>query len=389
MSLRIRLAILFALVALVAAAAVVVSAPAIVARAIAAVAAENGVTPGAGAGGRFGQGPMGPHALEVQQETILTIVIVAAAGAVVASLLGWLLATRITRPLGDLEEAAAAVAHGDLARRSGLGERGDEIGSLGRSFDAMAGSLEQAEAARRRFFQDAAHEMKTPLAVIGATANAVLDGVYTHDDRHLVTIRDQAALLARLVDDLRTIGLAEAGALALHPHRVPAADILEAAARDFSARAALAQVEIEVAGGGTAGDAARLVVDGDPDRVRQILAALLDNALRVTPPGGRILLEAGEAEAHGGGSGHVRLAVQDSGPGVPPEHLPHLFDRFYQADAARDRATGTSGLGLSIVKALSEAHGGRAGAENVAGGGARFWVELPEGPARTEDGSAG
>lgn len=375
MSLRWRLAILFALVALVASAAVVVSAPSIVSRAIAAVAQENGVTPGQGAGGgRLGAGPMGLHAAEIQQEAILTIVLVSVAGAVLASLLGWLLARRITRPLERLEHAAAAVAGGDLGRRSGLGDRGDEIGSLGRSFDAMAGSLEQAEAARRRFFQDAAHEMKTPLAVITATTNAVLDGVYAHDDRHLVTIRDEAALLARLVDDLRTIGLAEAGALPLHPETVSLVDLVETTRRAFEARATAAGIGLamEVA---DASPAAPLpaTVRGDPDRLRQALSVFLDNALRVTPAGGSVRISVSATA----GGGRVRLDVVDTGPGIPAEHLPHLFDRFYQADPARERASGTSGLGLAIARALVQAHGGVVGAENAPGGGARFWMELP------------
>ena len=131
------------------------------------------------------------------------------------------IARRVAKPLERLEAAAAAVAQGDLAARSGLADRGDEIGSLGRSFDAMAADLERGEASRRRFFQDAAHEMKTPLAVIEATAAAVMDGVYDHDDRHLVTIREQARLLGRVVDDLRTISLADAGALPLSLGAVP------------------------------------------------------------------------------------------------------------------------------------------------------------------------
>ncbi len=377
MSLRVRLAILFALVALVSAAAVVASAPVIVSRAFAQITADAGATPGPGAG-RGPGGLMGQHTLQVQQDAILTIVLIALGGAAVASLLGFLLARRITRPLDRLGDAASAVARGDLARRSGLGDRGDEIGSLGRSFDTMAASLEQAEAARRRFFQDAAHELKTPLAVITATTNAVLDGVYQHDDRHLETIRDQSRLLARLVDDLRTISQAEEGGLPLATEVLDVAQLLDQAAGSFAGRAAQAGLRI------TTSTAGPLAVRGDPDRLRQVLAALLDNAVRVTPSGGLIELEAGvvgSSAAAGSrdsvGGGRVRIAVRDSGPGVPGEHLPHLFERFYQADPARDRASGTSGLGLAIVRALVEAHGGTVGAESGPGGGAAFWLELP------------
>ena len=175
--------------------------------------------PGPGRGPGHGRAPAWVRApgptRPGQQETTTTIILVAIAAAALASLLGVLIARRIAEPLVRLEATAAAVAHGDLAPARGSSDRGDEIGSLGRSFDAMAADLERDEASRRRFFQDAAHEMKTPLAVIEATAAAVMDGVYEHDDRHLETIREQARLLGRVVDDLRTISLADAGALPL------------------------------------------------------------------------------------------------------------------------------------------------------------------------------
>lgn len=363
MSLRLRLAILFALVALVTGAAVAATTPTIVGRGFQQLQGEPGATPGPGRGP--GGSLAGTHAMEVQQETTRTVILVAAMAAAAASLLGLFLARRIVRPLDELGEAAAAVARGDLARRSGLGDRSDEIGSLGRSFDAMAADLQGAEAARRRFFQDAAHELRTPLAVITATTNAVLDGVYEHDDRHLETIRDQARLLARLVDDLRTIGLAEAGTLPLALERVDVAGLAGEVERAFAVRAGAAgvQLRLDVAPG--------TAVRADPDRLRQVLGALLDNALRVTPTGGSITIQAAPSGPQ------VRVAVQDTGPGIPAEHLSHLFERFYQADPARDRSRATSGLGLAIVRALVEAHGGKVGAEIVATGGARFWFEVP------------
>jgi signal transduction histidine kinase len=164
----------------------------------------------AGCASRTNCGPP-DDAAQVQQETTTTIIMVAIVAAAVASILGVLVASRLATLLVRLEATAAAVAQGDLAARSGLSGRGDEIGSLGRSCDAMAADLERGEASRRRYLEDAAHEMKTPLAVIDATAAAVMDGVYDHDDRHLATIRDQTRRLGRVVDDLRTISLADAG----------------------------------------------------------------------------------------------------------------------------------------------------------------------------------
>jgi two-component system sensor histidine kinase BaeS len=194
----------------------------------------------------------------------------------------------------------------------------------------------------------------------------VIDGVYGHEDRHLETVRDQARLLSRIVDDLRTVSLAEAGVLPLQRQAVAVAPLLASVARDMGARVGDAGLSIAIEGG------PGLAVHGDPDRVRQVLMALVDNAIRHTPVGGLIRLEARDA-----GHGRVVIAVADTGPGIAESDLPHVFERFYQADPARDRATATSGLGLAIVRALVEAHGGRVGAANEAAGGARFEVELP------------
>lgn len=369
-----RLALTFAAVAVGTAAAVAIAAPPIVGRGFAMMqagqtpGAGNGMGPGMGAG-MGGGGAIGTYLAQAQQEATLTIAIVALVAAVIASLIGIVIARRIAGPLEHLEAAAAAVAAGDLSVRSGLAQRGDEMGSLGRSFDAMAVDLERNEAARRRFFADAAHEMKTPLAVIDATAAAVMDGVYAHDERHLATIREQARLLRRVVDDLRTISLAEAGALPLQRSSLTPADVAATVAASFAARADAARVALRL-------DVTdRRTVTADRDRLAQALGALLDNALRHVPAGGAIDLSVGEAPD----PARVRIAVADTGPGFVAHDLPHVFDRFYQADAARDRGTATSGLGLSITRAIVEAHGGTAGAANRPEGGALVWLELPAG----------
>jgi len=378
MSLRARLALALAVVAMGTAGAIALATPLVVNRGFAAL--DNGAIaepgPGAGQGQGAGPGPgagqgqeagQGQHLADVRESMILTILLVAGVAAVVASLGGVWAAGRLTRPIRRLEQAAAAVAGGDLAGRSGLAGRNDELGDLGRSFDGMASALERGEEDRRRFMQDAVHELRTPLAVVEATTSAVLDGVYAHDDEHLRAIRDQARLLSRIVDDLRTISLAEGGRLDLHPERIDVAGVLGDAARDIEARATEAgrAVAVEHA-------AADLAVVADRDRVRQVLAALLDNALRHTPEGGRVVL-AGRAAA----GGAIRIEVRDSGPGIAAEDLPHVFDRLYQADPARDRRTGSSGLGLAIARALVEAHGGRVGAGTAPEGGALVWLELP------------
>ena len=326
----------------------------------------------AAAGRAPAAGGQGPYASQAQQETTAIIIGVAVVAAVLASLLGALIARRLATPLVRLEAAAAAVAAGDLAARSGVAARTDEIGSLGRSFDAMAADLERSETSRRRFFQDAAHEMKTPLAVIDATAAAVLDGVYPPDDRHLETIREQARILGRVVDDLRTISLADAGALPLVRAPVALGDVVSAVVAAFSARAGARSVSVVGEPGPDP-----VVVDVDRDRLTQALAAFVDNAMRHSPPGSTVALRVTQPV-----SGMGRVEVVDQGPGVADADLPHLFDRFYQADAARNRETGASGLGLAIVRAIAEAHGGQVGVTNNATGGATFWLEVPLAPTR-------
>jgi two-component system sensor histidine kinase BaeS len=395
MSLRWRIALGFALVALATAAVIALATPPIVNQGFADVDQDSEVALPAISGaiqatvasdeesGDSGatatqapatSGASGPRPTgQAQEATILRLLLVAAGAAVAASLLGLLVAGPLVRPLTHLEEAAGAVARGDLGKRSGLAERSDEFGQLGRTFDSMAGQLQLADETRRRFLQDAAHELKTPLAVIDATSSAILDGVYTPERRHLETIRDQSRVLARIVDDLRTISLAEGGNLPLRQRPQDVRAVLDSVAAGFEARAAADQVKLSV----QAQDG--IIVEADPDRLRQMLGALVDNALRHTPAGGAVRMVASASTAAvktGPPRPVVRLAVEDTGPGIPEEALPRIFERFFQADPSRSRGIGTSGLGLSIVRALAEAHGARVGAENRVEGGARLWIEL-------------
>lgn len=363
MSLRVRFALGFALVAIVTAGVVALAVPPIVGRGFAAVEVEtDAISRGQGRG----PGPRaGVRAQEVQQETVRNLVLAAVLAAGGASLLGIVIAGRLVGPLRRLESSAHAVASGDLSQRSSVADRSDEIGALGRSFDAMASSLEAQEGARRRFFQDAAHELKTPLAVIEATATAIVDGVYEHDDRHLETIREQSRRLSRIVDDLRTISLSDAGALPLAMAQVDVGDLVRRDTAALESRATAAGIELRA-------DATNgLLVDADPDRLRQALGALIDNALTFTPRGGSITVRAERRRDR------VLISVRDTGPGFADVDAPHVFERFYRADRARDRATSSSGLGLAIVSAIVAAHGGTVGAANAETGGAVVWIELP------------
>lgn len=302
--------------------------------------------------------------VEVERRTSTILLVVAALSAIAAIAVGLVLAEALIRPLRDLGRSASAIAGGDLERRSGIGSRRDEIGDLARSFDTMAAALQQADASRRGFLQDAAHELGTPVTAIHTTASAILDGVYEPDRRHIETIRDEARLLSRIVDDLRTIALAEVRELPLQRIEV---DVADAAASTVDALAAAAALHGQQL---VAEEAAPAIVVGDPDRIRQVLAALVDNAIRHIPTGGEVRVRTATMD------GWVRVEVEDDGPGLG-DAADRVFDRFYRADAPQDRTGGHAGLGLAIVRALVEAQGGRVSAGNRPGGGAVFRVELP------------
>ncbi len=304
--------------------------------------------------------------VEVERRTSTILVIAAVGSGIVAVVIGLLLAEALIRPLHKLGAAASAVAGGDLARRSGLGGRRDEIGELGRSFDTMAAALERANSSRRRFLQDAAHELGTPVTAIHTTASAILDGLYEPEPRHIETIRDEARLLARIVDDLRTIALAEVHQLPMQHVPVDMAGTAAATAEALGASAAKGGCTLSVVGAGPAW------VTGDPDRLRQVVSALVDNAIRHSPPGGCVTIRTDIDGAW------VGVSVEDEGPGLG-DAAAHVFDRFFRADAVPDRTAGHAGLGLAIVRALVEAHGGRVAAADRPEGGAGFRVELPAG----------
>jgi two-component system OmpR family sensor kinase/two-component system sensor histidine kinase BaeS len=280
---------------------------------------------------------------------------------------GWVF-RRYGTPLVDVMAAADAVADGDLSVRVSEQAPG-EMGRLARSFNRMTAELERAEQQRRNLTADVAHELRTPLHIIQGNLEGVLDGVYQPTPEHVAATLEETRFLARLVDDLQTLSLAEAGHLPLHRLRLSAVDLLNDAATSFTGRAMEAGVALEVVAGATPDE---LQVEVDSDRIGQVLNNLVSNALRYTPSGGKIVLSAALAE------GWVSIGVQDSGPGIPPEDLPFVFDRFWRGNRARERQAGaSSGLGLAISRQLVQAHGGRVEVESQPGEGTRFTVELP------------
>ncbi|MPY65419.1 HAMP domain-containing protein [Deinococcus sp. SDU3-2] len=279
-----------------------------------------------------------------------------------AALLSLWLARRVARPLGAVTAATTRLAAGDLSARAPL-LRGDrEVAELARTFNEMAGNLEALERERRQAIADIAHELRTPIAIIQARLDALEDGIYPLEAGQIALLSGQVQLLTRLVGDLRTLTLADAGKLGLHPQPVDLAEIAAQVVRDLSDRAAAQGIELRLS-------ARPAPLLADRDRVRQVTANLVDNALRHAHR--RVELQVDS------GGGQAVLHVDDDGPGIPEPLRRAVFARFTRLDESRTRDTGGSGLGLAIVKALAGAHGGQASAAASPLGGARFSVFLP------------
>lgn len=286
-----------------------------------------------------------------------------AAGA--ALVLGGLFLRGVLAPVLHLQEAAQRVAQGDFRHRVPVTAR-DEIGQLAASFNTMAERLEKSEHLRRQMIADIAHELRTPLTVIQGNLQAILDGVYTPTPEVIASIHEESVLLARLVNDLRELSLAEAGELRLEKSITDLREIVQHAVivvnPALKAKNVVLNLELPQE---------PVSIEIDAQRVEQVLLNLLTNAERYTPQGGqiRVTLTVRERDAV--------VRVSDNGPGIKPEDLPYIFERFWKADKSRSRATGGSGLGLAIAKHFVEAHGGRIWAESVQGRGATFTFSLP------------
>lgn len=256
---------------------------------------------------------------------------------------------RITTPVGELMEAVGRVEAGDYAARAV--ERGPaEVRALIRAFNAMAEQLQLTETQRRDLLADVTHELRTPLTIIQGNLEGLLDGIYPRDEAHLAAILEDTRVLARLIDDLRTLAQAESGALPLYREPTDFGVLIGETVASFRPQAEAAGVEVRAVV-----DEEMPLLDLDPVRMREVLANLIANALRYTPPGGRVCVT---------GQGHqaeqrVVISVSDTGTGISPEILPHIFERFYKSGDS----PGT-GLGLAIARNLVISHGGEISAQS-------------------------
>ncbi|MCX8062390.1 MAG: ATP-binding protein [Anaerolineales bacterium] len=297
-------------------------------------------------------------------------VIAAATAGGIGLFVAILLSYSLGRPIRELTHAATQIRAGNFSKRVKICGR-DEIGILAETFNQMAASLEKAEITRRTLTADIAHELRNPLAIQRAHLEALIDGVYPLSVENLQVVLEQNLLLLRLVEDLRTLALAESGQLNLEKTVIDLSDFVINITNTFRPQADERQIQFFLPDL-SKGDFSSLQVIGDPTRLEQILGNLLSNALRYTPIGGSI--EIGLEDL----GDQVKVTVKDSGPGIPEADLPYIFERFYRADRSRSRSEGGSGLGLTIARNLALAHGGWLDAVNAPQGGAIFILTLPK-----------
>jgi two-component system OmpR family sensor kinase len=291
-------------------------------------------------------------------------------GTIVGVLAGLAVTRAVLKPLDRMARTAEAIAAGDLHRRLHLPPGGNEIARLAGAFDHMVDRLATTLGAQRRFIADASHELRTPLTSLEGLSEMLLIGADRGDpstiQRMARAMHTELGRLGRLVADLLTLSRLDSPA-SLTFTSVETGKLLDDVAEQVAPLAAARQIRLEVAHEGP------IAVRADPDRLKQVLLNLVDNALRYTPPAGTVRLVAALDPA----GATARLQVQDTGPGIAPDHLPHIFDRFYRGDPSRARASGNTGLGLAIARSIVEAHGGTIAAQPGPAGGAWFTIVLP------------
>jgi two-component system, OmpR family, sensor histidine kinase BaeS len=306
--------------------------------------------------------------LETQylSRTNLALLFAALGAALVALMLGTILARSLTHPLRNLTAAIRGMAKGELEQHVPVKSR-DELGELATAFNQMSSDLHRLNLARRQMTADIAHDLRSPLTVIGGYVESMRDGVLKPTPERLDTIHAEVQHLQRLVEDLRTLSQADAGELTLNRELMAPLELLERMAKSYGHLAAQKNVMLEVQA-----EANLPEVRLDPDRMAQVFGNLITNALRYTPENGKILISAGYA------GGMLEFSVQDNGEGIPAEALPHIFDRFYRADPARAQGN-ESGLGLAIARSIVEAHAGNITAASQIGQGTNVRIRLPLG----------
>lgn len=308
------------------------------------------------------------HVFQIR-EHLWELLFAGALGAGIALVIARWVARGMTQPLRDMARAVRRMEMGDYGQRVHTASV-DEVGQLAQAFNRMSAELEQVERLRRELVANVGHELKTPISALRAHLENLLDGVERPDPETLQVMLAQSERLGRLVDQLLDLSRLESGELPLRREEVALAPLVDEVLSEIRVARPGAGVELE----------RRVAPDlppvlADRERIHQVLFNLLDNAVRFTPAGGRVTVTAERR------NGAVDVRVADTGPGIAPEHLPRLFERFYRVDPARSAREGGTGIGLAIARSVVEAHGGRIWAESTVGKGSVFTFELPVAPA--------
>ncbi len=283
-----------------------------------------------------------------------------------AVLLGIFFSNRITKPLEKLMAGIKQVSKGDTSYRVKVETR-DEFHQLATAFNEMSSKIEENEQVRKNLMADVAHELRTPISIIGGELESIQEGVIEPNQEILVKLSDEVYRLSRLVNDLQQLSLAEAGRLSLNKMKTNIYDLTQRVISNFEWVKEDKNINFSVIGNKD------IIANIDSDRITQVIINLVGNALRHVPENGRINIKINEDKINE----NIYIIVEDNGPGIPEEHLKHIFDRFYRTDTSRSRDQGGTGLGLSIAKGYVEAHGGTLEVESDLGEGSTFTVVIP------------
>ena len=313
-----------------------------------------------------------PAVTHITDATNRSLILAGAGAGLIGLLLVSLISQRMLGSVRSLTAASRKMGAGDLSQRVPEGGR-DEVGQLARTFNAMAGKLENAERQRRDMVADVAHELRTPLSNIQGYVEAVRDGVLEPDRATIGTIHQQVLYLADLVEDLRLLTETEADDFRLNREPGSLVETVRESVEGARAKAEASGVVLSV---DLPAESPTIVFDRT--RISQVVGNLLDNAVRHTPTGGTVTVSAAV------GQSSASVTVADTGEGIPDDVLPFVFDRFYRVDPSRSRATGGAGLGLTIARKLVDAHGGSIRVESEAGRGTSFTFDLPLDVGRAE-----